>query len=76
MKSHEIENHELKIGLDAMTKGQIDDWRFWERCVCVSGSREENRECAHPKTEAHFRDPVGNPLLTKRTEKENTVQVR
>lgn len=47
-----------------------------ERCVCVSGSREKNRECAHPEMEACFRDLVSNPLPTEHTEKENTVQVR
>lgn len=47
-----------------------------ERCVCVSGSRETNRECARPETEAPFRDHVSNPLPTGSTERENTVQVR
>ncbi|XP_067463736.1 uncharacterized protein [Thunnus thynnus] len=37
-------------------------------------SREKNRECAHPETEARFRDLVSNPLPTEHTEKENTVK--
>ncbi|XP_076586671.1 E3 ISG15--protein ligase Herc6-like [Chaetodon auriga] len=43
--------------------------------AAVTGSGEENRECAHPETEARFRDLVSNPLPTERAEKENTVQV-
>ncbi|XP_073322767.1 uncharacterized protein [Pagrus major] len=46
----------------------------WHMMALTTWSREENRECAHPETEAHFRDLVSNPLLTERTEKENTVQ--
>nr|XP_046242999.1 RCC1 domain-containing protein RUG3, mitochondrial-like isoform X2 [Scatophagus argus] len=45
----------------------------WHMMALTTRSRE-NRECAHPETEACFRDLTGNPLLTEHTEKENTVQ--
>ncbi|XP_047448526.1 probable E3 ubiquitin-protein ligase HERC2 isoform X1 [Mugil cephalus] len=46
----------------------------WHIMALTTGSREKNRLCAHPETEAHFRDPVSNPLPTQHTEKENTAQ--
>ncbi|XP_027132478.1 probable E3 ubiquitin-protein ligase HERC2 isoform X3 [Larimichthys crocea] len=43
----------------------------WHIMALSTRSREENRECAHPETEAPFSDHVSNPLPTER---ENTVQ--
>ncbi|XP_044052620.1 E3 ubiquitin-protein ligase HERC2-like [Siniperca chuatsi] len=42
--------------------------------LALTRSREKNRECAHPETEACFRDLVSNPPPTERIETENTVQ--
>lgn len=47
-----------------------------ERCVCFSGSLENNEECPHPDTETHIKDPSYNPAPTEHTEKENAEQVR
>lgn len=46
----------------------------WHLMALATWSREKNRHCARPETEAHFRDLVSKPLPTKHTEKENTVQ--
>ncbi|XP_051279711.1 X-linked retinitis pigmentosa GTPase regulator-like isoform X2 [Dicentrarchus labrax] len=46
----------------------------WHMMALTTRSREKNRECAHPETEACFRDLVSNPLPTERTETENPVQ--
>ncbi|KAM7416502.1 hypothetical protein PAMA_018517 [Pampus argenteus] len=37
-------------------------------------SSEKNRKCAHPETEAPFRNLVSNPLPMEHTQKENTVR--
>ncbi|CAK6950123.1 probable E3 ubiquitin-protein ligase HERC2 isoform X4 [Scomber scombrus] len=46
----------------------------WHMVALTAASEEKNTECAHPETEAHFRDLVSNPLPTEHTEKENTVK--
>ncbi|KAI3372474.1 hypothetical protein L3Q82_022960, partial [Scortum barcoo] len=42
--------------------------------IALTTRSGENRDGAHPETEACFRDLVSNPLPMERTQKENTVQ--